>query len=149
MGTFLVFRLVDNSIVNVVPYGLSACEMEFEDWESRLTTLNLPVCDHKPEDSAETTNPQFCVTLKEYHRYRLTLYKEFATETGLAYKKVVVLEDPQGRYWHVALRCQRGCFPLKMTIDWSELHEANGLAFGDTCSFQFIPSKNVIRLEYV
>ncbi|CAA2981300.1 B3 domain-containing Os01g0723500-like [Olea europaea subsp. europaea] len=35
MGTFLLFQLVDNSTFNVLAYGLSGCEMEFEDGESQ------------------------------------------------------------------------------------------------------------------
>ncbi|CAI9752819.1 unnamed protein product [Fraxinus pennsylvanica] len=176
MGTFLVFRVVDNWTVNVLVYGLSGCEMEFEGGESQTNDSELEevplrrsarnakgkqpvyalkkeawtICDHKPEGSAETTNPQFCVTLKEHHRYRLTLYKEFATETELVYKKAVVLEDPQGRYWPVALHWPKArWFKLEMTTGWSELRKANRLAFGDTCSFEFIPSKNVIRVTVI
>jgi len=38
-----VFRIVDNSTVNVLAYGLSCCEIEFENGESKAD-------DSEPED---------------------------------------------------------------------------------------------------
>lgn len=62
----------------------------------------------------------------------------------------MVLEDPHGRYWPVALHwAKTRWFKLEMASGWSEFRKANRLAFGDTCSFEFIPSKNVIRVTEI
>ncbi|CAI9786798.1 unnamed protein product [Fraxinus pennsylvanica] len=96
-----------------------------------------------------TRNPRFRVTLKEHHRYRLPLNKEFVTEAKLAYKKAVVLKKGS-RCWPVALHHPKtGQFKLTMSTGWSEFREANGLAFGGKRLFEFIPSKNVISVGVI
>ncbi|KAL2499741.1 B3 domain-containing protein REM5 [Abeliophyllum distichum] len=187
MGSFLVFWLVGNSTIKVSAYGISGCEMEFPDGESQTDSdepVEVPlrrsarnakgkqpvytvkkeawtICDHKPESSAETTNPQpessaetknprFNFVLKGYQGSRLSIGKAFATETGLVYKRAVVLEDTQGRYWPVALdKAKTTWFRLDMTTGWSEFRKENRLDYGDTCLLEFIPTKNVIRATVI
>ncbi|KAI3452083.1 hypothetical protein Pfo_008748 [Paulownia fortunei] len=100
----------------------------------------------KSDNFGKEMHLQFEIVLSESRRSRVSLRKDFAEAARLTGKRAVVLEyPPKQRYWPVLLD-HRPPRMLDMAAGWHEFRKENGLVFGKTYCFEFIPTKNVIQM---
>ncbi|KAK6128908.1 hypothetical protein DH2020_037347 [Rehmannia glutinosa] len=102
--------------------------------------------DYIPDEA----HPQFKLLLKKHHRTVVTIRKEFAVAAGLTTKEAVVLQYlPKQHCWPVLLHRypKLPWFRLDISRGWSEFRRTNGLVFGRTYLFEYIPDKNVIQIK--
>ncbi|KAL3813571.1 hypothetical protein ACJIZ3_014839 [Penstemon smallii] len=174
-GEFIVFMFSEKSVFDISVFGVNGCEREIscsdlldEDSESESETdpdsdeerdLNTKrqkigrVEKRTDQIAASSESPlYFELFLKDHHRYRVSLRKEFSVAAGLLNQESVVVEYvPEGSRQVVELdhRLKPPRYRTDMKNGWSEFRASNGLKVGKVYSFEFKPDKNIILVREV
>ncbi|KAK6129031.1 hypothetical protein DH2020_037228 [Rehmannia glutinosa] len=170
---------IGKSTFDVSIYGISGCERQIPVGNSRIEgsdgfnrtciNLNTPLCMETgqknyrslrenaaafaddDETKSDNSNPSFEIVMKQHRQSRVCVPRHFAEAAGLIGDKKVYLEYPGGHHGYVLLdfRPSKSNFKLDLARGWSNFRKLNGLAFGKTYLFEFIPRKKVIQVKQI
>ncbi|KAJ4843266.1 hypothetical protein Tsubulata_009869 [Turnera subulata] len=92
-------------------------------------------------------HPHFVHVCKDYEKYNMIMPKSFAKATGLAAKRVTVIEDPEGRLFTVSVTVVDRGNQIHFSTGFRDFREANEIVAGDTIVFHFRETRNVIEAQ--
>ncbi|MBA0677695.1 hypothetical protein Goari_019090 [Gossypium aridum] len=163
---FLVFFLVDSSMLDVFIYNRTACAKNIilaakkpKGRPPRVSRQIEQTPNKKPrtvpraqevEFVSEVTQKHvsFQMAVKEYHKYYGYIPRCFVKETGMGKESITVIKDPSG-----------GMLPMKTTVSreqvrfgcgWFQFLHGNEIAAGDTLLFEHFPNTgNFIHVQVI
>ncbi|KAL8531923.1 hypothetical protein ACS0TY_008505 [Phlomoides rotata] len=165
MGEFLVFNLNAGGLsVDVSVYETSGCKkdarniLRCKDKSSSPLYYETSGCKKEfPDarnicwkDESSSSSPLYYETvLKIHHRSRITPSRTFARAAGLMEKESVEVVGEHHKQCVTLNHNQTDALRVDMAQGWCEFRSANGLEYGKTYSFEFIPKNNIIKVKEV
>ncbi|KAF6177077.1 hypothetical protein GIB67_015952, partial [Kingdonia uniflora] len=83
----------------------------------------------------------FTAVCRPSRKSHMTIPNELAAKLDLKRMESVMLQDPRGELWPVKISIRRND-RIDLGKGWREFWNANGLAVGDTCQFEFLEAKD-------
>ncbi|CAK9178591.1 unnamed protein product [Ilex paraguariensis] len=153
LGDFVVFEHTGNLHFNTYVFGPNACEKDFssnlENEEKRAPAgVNSP--DHVKGEIPLKASPSYGTGCSHFvstitasngscHNPYMNVPVEFSRSNNLRQISSIILRDPSGKSWPVAIRSiGRGprCKRTHLTNGWLEFYKSNKLKEGDVCIFE-------------